>query len=234
VDYGDAAVVPDASERSYELMQEALATVQGAGVLPLVFGGDHSVLLAELRAAAQRHGALALIGFDAHLDTWDAYLGEKYSRGTVMRRAAEEGLLDAARSTLLGMRGGLYSARDYEEARELGFAVIPWDELAQLGTGVVTAAVERAAGKAYLTFDIDFVDPAFAPGTGTPEVGGPSSMQALALLRACRGLDLAGADVVEVLPDLDQSQLTATLAATIAYEILTLVACDRSPGPGEA
>ncbi len=234
VDYGDAAVVPGSSERSYERMQEALATLHGAGVLPLVFGGDHSVLLAELRAAAQRHGPLALVDFDAHLDTWDAYFGEKYSHGTVMRRAAEEGLVDTARSTLLGMRGGLYGARDYEEARELGFVVVPWDELAQLGTGVVTAAVERAAGKAYLTFDIDFVDPAFAPGTGTPEVGGPSSMQALALLRACRGLDLAGADVVEVLPDLDQSHLTATLAATIAYEILTLMACDRPPGPGEA
>ena len=234
VDYGDAAVVPGSSERSHERMQEALAKLHGADVLPLVFGGDHSVLLAELRAAAQRHGPLALVDLDAHLDTWDAYFGEKYSHGTVMRRAAEEGLVDTARSTLLGMRGGLYSARDYEEARELGFVVVPWDELAQLGTGVVTAAVERAAGKAYLTFDIDFVDPAFAPGTGTPEVGGPSSMQALALLRACRGLDLAGADVVEVLPDLDHSHLTATLAATIAYEILTLMACNQPPGPGEA
>ena len=234
VDYGDAAVVPSSGERSYELMQETLTTLHGADVLPLVFGGDHSVLLAELRAAAQRHGPLALVDFDAHLDTSDAFLGEKYSHGTVMRRATEEGLLDASRSTLMGMRGGLYSARDYEEARELGFEVIPWDELAQLGTGVVAAAVERAAGKAHLTFDIDFVDPASAPGTGTPEVGGPSSMQALALLRACRGLGVVGADVVEVLPDLDQSHLTATLAATIAYEILTLVACNRPPGPGEA
>ena len=234
VDYGDAAVVPSSGERSYELMQETLTTLHGADVLPLVFGGDHSVLLAELRAAAQRHGPLALVDFDAHLDTSDAFLGEKYSHGTVMRRATEEGLLDASRSTLMGMRGGLYSARDYEEARELGFEVIPWDELAQLGTGVVAAAVERAAGKAHLTFDIDFVDPASAPGTGTPEVGGPSSMQALALLRASRGLGVVGADVVEVLPDLDQSHLTATLAATIAYEILTLVACNRPPGPGEA
>ena len=127
----------------------------------------------------------------------------------------------------MGMRGGLYAPGDYDESREMGFTLIPWDELAQLGTGAVAAAVERAAGKAFLTFDIDFVDPAFAPGTGTPECGGPSSMQALALLRACRGLDLVGADVVEVLPDLDSSHLTATLAATVAYEILSLVACAR-------
>ena len=145
-----------------------------------------------------------------------------------MRRATEEGLIDAARSTLMGMRGGLYGPGDLDEARDLGFTVIPWDDLAQLGTAAVAAAVERAGGKAFLTFDIDFVDPAFAPGTGTPECGGPSSMQALALLRACRGLQIVGADVVEVLPDLDSSHLTATLAATVAWEILSLVAVMRA------
>lgn len=110
----------------------------------------------------------------------------------------------------------------------MGFTLVPWDELVQLGTGMIAAAVDRAAGKAFLTFDIDFVDPAFAPGTGVPEVGGPTSAQTLALLRACRGLDLAGADVVEVAPDLDCAHLTTTLAATVAYEILTLVACSRA------
>ena len=130
----------------------------------------------------------------------------------------------------MGMRGGLYGPGDYDEAREMGFTLLPWDDLAQFGTQAVAAAVERAGGKAFLTFDIDFVDPAFAPGTGTPEVGGPSSMQALALLRACRGLDLVGADVVEVLPDLDSSHLTATLAATVANEILALVAVLRVSG----
>lgn len=227
VDYGDAPVVPGFTDRSLEAMGASLAALHEAGVVPLGLGGDHTVLLAELRAAAARHGPLALVQFDAHSDTWDEYFGEKYTHGTVVRRALDEGLVDPSRSTLMGMRGGLYAPGDHDEVREMGFSLFPWDDLVQLGTGAVAAAVERAAGKAFLTFDIDFVDPAFAPGTGTPECGGPTSMQALALLRACRGLDLVGADVVEVLPDLDSSHLTATLAATVAYEILTLVACVR-------
>jgi agmatinase len=224
IDYGDAPVVPGFTDRSYDKMAIALREVHEAGAVPIGFGGDHSVLLAELRAAAATHGPVALIHFDAHSDTWDEYFGEKYTHGTVVRRATEEGLIDASRSTLMGMRGGLYSPSGLDDARDLGFTVITWDDLAQLGTGAVAAAVERAGGKAFLTFDIDFIDPAFAPGTGTPECGGPTSMQALALLRACRGLQIVGADVVEVLPDLDSSHLTATLAATVAWEILSLVA----------
>jgi agmatinase len=227
IDYGDAPVVPGFTERSMEHMAETLGPMHEAGVIPIAFGGDHSVLLAELRAAAQRHGPLALLQFDSHTDTWDQDFGERYTHGTVVRRAVEEGLVDASRSTLMGMRGGLNGPNDYDEARDMGFTLIPWDDLAQFGTQAVAAAVELAGGKAFLAFDIDFVDPAFAPGTGTPEVGGPSSMQALALLRGCRGLDLAGGDVVEVLPDLDSSHLTATLAATVAYEILALVAVMR-------
>jgi len=224
IDYGDAPVVPGFTDRSYDKMATALRAVHEAGAVPIGFGGDHSVLLAELRAAATTHGPVALVQFDAHSDTWDEYFGEKYTHGTVVRRATEEGLIDAARSTLMGMRGGLYGPGDLDEARDLGFTVVTWDDLAQLGTGAVAAAVERAGGEAFLTFDIDFVDPAFAPGTGTPECGGPSSMQALALLRACRGLRIVGADVVEVLPDLDSSHLTSTLAATVAWEILSLLA----------
>jgi agmatinase len=227
IDYGDAGVVPGFIERSYESMAATLRGICGAGAVPIGFGGDHSVLLAELRAVAETHGPLALLQFDAHSDTWDEYFGEKYTHGTVIRRAWEEGLIDAKRSTLMGMRGGLYAPDDLDQARQMGFNVIPWDDLAQLGTAAAAAAVDRAGdGKAFLTFDIDFVDPAFAPGTGTPECGGPTSMQALALLRACRGLHIAGADVVEVLPDLDSSHLTATLAATVAWEILSLIAAD--------
>jgi agmatinase len=224
IDYGDAPVVPGFTDRSYDKIATALRAVHEAGAVPIGFGGDHSVLLAELRAVADTHGPVALIQFDAHSDTWDEYFGEKFTHGTVVRRAIEEGLVDGARSTMMGMRGGLYGPGDLDDARDLGFTVIPWDDLAQLGTSAVAAAVERADGKAFLTFDIDFVDPAFAPGTGTPECGGPSSMQALALLRACRGLRIVGADVVEVLPDLDSSHLTATLAATVAWEIMSLVA----------
>ncbi len=225
VDWGDASVAPGFIDRSLVSLEAALAPLHEAGVAPLGLGGDHSVVLAELRAAAQRHGPLALVQFDARGDTLDECSGESYAHGTAIRRAVDEGLIDPARSTQLGLRGGLSGPAEYEDARAMGFEVVPWLDLAQLGTGVVERAVERAGGKAFLTFDISFVDPAFAPGVGTPEVGGPSSMQALALLRGCRGLDLAGADVVEVVPGLDVSQLTATLAATIAWEILSLMAC---------
>jgi agmatinase len=230
VDRGDAPVVPGTTGASLSAIEQALAPLHEAGVVPLGLGGDHTVLLAELRAAAARRGPLALVLFDAHADTWDEYFGERYTHGTAVRRAIEEGLIDPARSTLMGMRGGLYDAQDYDEARALGITLVPWDELAQLGTGIVAHAVDLAKGPAFVSFDIDFVDPAFAPGTGTPECGGPSSAQALALVRACRGLEIAGADVVEVLPDLDPTGITAILAATVVYEIVTLVACRRAAG----
>lgn len=227
VDWGDAATVQGFVDRSLERLEATLAPLHAAGVVPLGLGGDHTVTLAELRAAARGHGPLALVQFGARGDTLHESQGERYTHETVVRRAIEEGLVDPARSTQLGLRGGLSDAGEYDAARALGLEVVPWLDLAQLGTGVVEMAVERAAGKAFLSFDMGFVDPAFAPGVGAPEVGGPSSMQALALLRGCRGLDLAGADVVEVVPDLDSSQLTAVLAATVAWEILGLLACTR-------
>lgn len=227
IDYGDAPIVPGFTDRSYERMAEALTAVHAAGATPLCFGGARDVLLPELRAAAKAHGPLALVLFGPRADVADAELSERPAPGTVVRQAVEEGLVDPARSTLLGARGGMDEADELERGRQMGFVVIGWDELAQLGTGVVAAAVDRAAGMAYLSFDIGFVDPAFAPGTAAPVCGGPTSTQALALLRACRGLQLAGADVVEVLPELDQSRLTATLAATVAWEMLALMAAVR-------
>jgi agmatinase len=226
VDAGDAHMVAGFSDRSLAAMQEFLAPVHDAGAVPLCLGGDHTVTLAELRAAAARYGPLALLHFGAHTDCLDEAAGEREAHSTVVRRAAEEGLLDLEHSALLGMRGGLDTLDEYERARELGFTVVPWDDLAQLGTGVVSAAVEAVgARKAFITVDADFIDPGFAPAVGTPEVGGPTSAQALALIRGCRGLDLAGADVVEVVPELDSSHLTALVAATIAYELLSLIAC---------
>ena len=230
IDYGDAPVVPASVERSLELMQVKLAEVHRAGAVPVGLGGDHTVLLPELRAAAKRHGPLALVLFDAHDDADDDDFGALYGHGTPVRRALEEGLIDASRSTILGLRGGMLSAGDHDRLRDEGFTVFTSDELSQIGTAAVAAAVDRAAGgagggKAFLSFDIDFVDPAFAPGTGTPECGGPTSAQALALVRACRGLEIVGADVVEVLPGLDHAHITATLAATVAWEILSLLAC---------
>ena len=226
VDAGDARVVAGFTDRSLSTMGVMLDQMHAAGAVPLGIGGDHTVTLAELRAAARKHGPLALLHFGAHTDCLQETAGQRYSHTTVVRCAVDEGLVDVSRSALLGMRGGLDSPDEYEQARGLGFTVVPWDDLAQLGTGVVAAAVEAVGDhKAFVTVDADFVDPGFAPAVATPEVGGPSSAQALALLRGCRGLDLAGADVVEVVPELDSSNLTATVAATIAYELLSLMAC---------
>jgi agmatinase len=226
VDAGDVRAVAGFTDRSLTAMETTLAQVHAAGAVPLGVGGDHTVTLAELRAAAAKYGPLALLHFGAHTDCLEESAGERHIHSTVIRRAAEEGVIDASRSALLGMRGGLDFPDEYEQARALGFTVVPWDDLAQLGTGVVAAAVEVIGdGKAFVTVDVDFVDPGFAPAVGTPEVGGPTSAQALALIRGCRGLDLAGADVVEVVPELDSSHLTATVAATIAYELLSLMAC---------
>ena len=226
VDAGDAHVVAGFTDRSLDSMQAALTPVHEAGAVPLCIGGDHTVMLAELRAAVARYGPLALLHFGAHTDCQEEAAGQRHLHSTVVRRAAEEGLLDIEHSALLGMRGGLDTPDEYERARELGFTVVPWDDLAQLGNGVVAAAVDAIGErKAFITVDVDFFDPGFAPAVGTPEVGGPSSAQALALLRGCRGLDLAGADVVEVVPELDSSHLTAMVAATVAYELLSLMAC---------
>jgi agmatinase len=226
VDAGDAHVAAGFTDRTLTTMQEMLTQVHQAGAAPLCIGGDHTVTLAELRAAAVQYGPLALLHFGAHTDCLEQADGERLLHSTVLLRAAEEGLLDVQHSVLFGMRGGVDTPDEYERARELGFTVVPWDDLAQLGTGAVAGAVDAIGErKAFITVDADFVDPGFAPAVGTPEVGGPSSAQALALIRGCRGLDLAGADVVEVVPELDSSHLTAMVAATIAYELLTLMAC---------
>jgi agmatinase len=226
IDYGDSPVRPGFVDSSLEMMRATLQYVHESGTVPIGLGGEHSVTLAQLRAAAERYGPLALVQFDAHSQLEEPREGEA-AHGTLVAMAVQEGLIDPRRSTLLGMRGGLRDRREYSRARQAGFTVVPWDELAELGTGMVASAVELARGKAFLSFDIDFVDPAFAPGTAAPSVGGPTSAQALALLRGCRGLDLAGADVVEVAPERDPSGISAALGAALAYEILTLVACER-------
>ncbi|MFQ6016072.1 MAG: agmatinase [Anaerolineae bacterium] len=232
VDYGDAPVAPGFIEDSLERMATFLTPLHGAGVVPFCLGGDHSVLLAELRAAAGQHGPLALVQFDSHSDTWDAYFGHKYTHGTPVRRAVEEDLLDPARSIQVGMRGSLYSPQDLDEARGLGFEVVPMSELRRRGVEEVVAQIQDRVGMhpAFLSFDVDFVDPAFAPGTGTPEVGGPTSGDALSLLRGLTGIPFVAGDVVEVIPQYDPAQVTAYLAANVAYEFVALLAWDRKHG----
>src|SRR5436190_727566 len=233
VDYGDVPVSPGDTERTYAQVEEALAPVVEAGVFAAAMGGDHSVTLAELRVLARKHGPLALVQLDAHGDTWDEYFGQRYFHGTTFLRALEEKLIEPAASVQAGLRGSLYGAEDLESARAMGFAVLPCDQLRTLGPGsFASLARERARRRpVFLSFDVDVLDPAFAPGTGTPEVGGLSTAEALAFLRALGGIDLAGADVVEVSPPYDgPGQQTALAAANVAYELLSLRALSIAQG----
>ena len=229
VDYGDVATVPGNTVASIERSSAALEGVVRAGVTPLSLGGDHTVLLAELRALAAVHGPLALIQLDSHHDVWEEYFGERIFHGSVVRRAVEEGLVDALRSVQAGMRGSLATAGDAALPAELGLEAIPYEELAALGPGGFSARVRERVGDGpcFLSFDIDFVDPAFAPGTGTPEVGGPSSREALTYVRSLAGLDFRGFDCVEVSPPYDPAGQTAFVAANACFEMLSLLAFRR-------
>jgi len=225
VDYGDLPVSPGDTQRTYGQVEQALAPLVEAGVFPLALGGDHSVTLAELRVLARRHGPLALVQLDAHGDTWDEYFGQRYFHGTTFLRASEERLIEPGASIQAGLRGSLYGAEDLESARELGFGVLPCEQLRTLGPGGFASLVRERAGTrpVFISFDVDVLDPAFAPGTGTPEVGGLSTAEALAFLRTLRGIQLVGADVVEVSPPYDgPGQQTALAAANVAYELLGL------------
>ena len=230
VDGGDLAITPGNARRTAEQIDAALQPVLRAGIVPLVLGGDHSIVLGELRAQAAVHGPVALVLLDAHADTWDQYYGEKYFHGTPFRRAVEEGLLDPQRSLLAGMRGPLYAAADLELPREMGFEIIPGSELVELSAQQYGDRVRRrvGTGPVYLSFDIDVLDPAFAPGTGTPEVAGLTAREALRFLRALAGSAFTGFDVVEVSPPYDSpGQVTALHAAAVAYELLALLAVSR-------
>jgi agmatinase len=230
VDYGDVPVSPGDTERTYGQIEQGLAPLVEAGAFPLALGGDHSVTLAELRVLAHKHGPLALVQLDAHGDTWDEYFGQRYFHGTTFKRALEEKLIEPAASVQAGLRGSLYAAEDIESARELGFEVISCDQLRTLGPGGYAGLVTARVGSrpVFVSFDVDVLDPAFAPGTGTPEVGGLSTAEALAFLRALRGINLVAADVVEVSPPYDgPGQQTALAAANVAYELLSLHALNQ-------
>eukprot|EP00271_Cylindrocystis_brebissonii_P009173 TRINITY_DN2384_c1_g1_i1.p1 TRINITY_DN2384_c1_g1~~TRINITY_DN2384_c1_g1_i1.p1 ORF type:complete len:383 (+),score=33.14 TRINITY_DN2384_c1_g1_i1:348-1496(+) len=226
VDVGDTPVAPGFIEHSYELIEATVKPLAQEGIITLGLGGDHSISLPELRALVAVHGPLALVHFDSHGDLWDTYFGHKYTHGTPFRRAVEEGLLLTQNSIQIGMRGPLYSPYDLQLPRDLGFQVLTTTEVMRLSPKELGELVRQTVGdhKAFLSFDVDFFDPAFAPGTGTPEVGGPSTFQGLAYLRACTGIYWVGADVVEVLPALDHGQVTAHAAAQVGFEFLSLVA----------
>jgi agmatinase len=230
VDYGDIAIVPGYTERSYAAIEAAVEPIVVAGVVPLLIGGDHACTLPHLRATRSR-GPVAVIDFDSHTDAWDSYFGEKYNHGTWMRRAIEEGLVDVAHSIEVGLRGSLYDSGDWSGLEaELGLAYLTTEDIFRLGPVAVAAAIRERVGDrpAFISFDIDVVDPAYAPGTGTPEAGGPSARDLLTVLRGLTGIDFVGFDVVEVIPAYDPAGQTATLAANLAFEMLSLVALRRA------
>ena len=192
----------------------------------VTIGGDHTIALAALRAVVAVHGPVAVVHLDAHLDTWDTYFGAEHTHGTVFRRAAEEGLLLPDASTHVGIRGPLYDAADLTDDARFGFSTVRTVDFDRLGVAEVVGRIRERAGDApvYLSVDIDVLDPAFAPGTGTPEVGGLMSRELLALLRALPGEQLVAADVVEVSPPYDHAEITSLAAATVVYDVLSVMA----------
>jgi agmatinase len=224
IDYGDAPTVPGYVEETLTRIEAFLRPLAEQRIAGIGVGGDHSVTLAELRALSAVHGPLGLVHLDAHTDLWDSYFGKPYAHGTVFRRAIEEGIVDPTRVIQAGMRGPLYAATDEDIPRELGVEIVPWIELATLSPAKFAdrARKRSGTGPAFLSFDVDFVDAAFCPGTGTPEVGGPTSFQALSYLRALTDMNFVGYDVVEVAPQYDPGQITALLAANVTFEMLSL------------
>jgi len=220
-DCGDIDTAPNSIEKSFEMIEQGITRI-ASHAMPVPVGGDHSISLPILRALAKKHGQLGLIHFDAHPDTWDEYFGGKYFHGTPFRRAVEERLIDPKRMIQIGIRGPLYGPEDFEFQEKHGIRWIPIDEVRERGARAVAAEMrECVRGKTYVSFDIDCVDPAFAPATGVPEVGGLDSYEALTLVRALRGLDIAGFDLVEVAPVYDgPSQITSLLAANLLFEFL--------------
>jgi agmatinase len=234
VDYGDVAIVPGYTERSYGAIEAAVRPIVEAGVVPLLIGGDHACTLPHLRATRSR-GPVAVIDFDSHTDAWDSYFGERYNHGTWMRRAIEEGLVDTAHSIEVGLRGPIYDAGDWTGLRsDLGLDYLTTEDVLRKGPDATAAAIRERVGDrpAFISFDIDVVDPAFAPGTGTPEPGGLSAHDVLAIVRRLTGIDFVGFDVVEVIPAYDPAGQTAFLAANLAFEMLSLVALRRAARDG--
>lgn len=225
-DAGDLAINPySISDAMKSIEAGARAAYRSARKL-LVLGGDHTIALPLIRAASERFGRLSLVHFDAHLDTWDTYFGAPYTHGTPFRRAFEEGLLSSDTSTHVGIRGPIYSQVDLDEDRSFGFAIVTADEIGLESAAVLAERIRSRVGEnpVYLSVDIDVLDPSAAPGTGTPEAGGPSSAQVLRLLRTMAGLNIVGADVVEVSPSYDHAEITAIAASHIAYTAIGLMA----------
>ncbi|GHG39598.1 MULTISPECIES: agmatinase [Amycolatopsis] len=229
VDAGDIAVNPFNIGEAIETLQQEAEALQADGTRLVTVGGDHTIALPLLRAAAKKHGPVALLHFDAHLDTWDTYFGEPYTHGTPFRRASEEGILDTSALSHVGTRGPLYGKRDLEEDRRLGFGIVTSGDVLRRGVAETVDALRQRIGDRplYVSVDIDVLDPAHAPGTGTPEAGGMTSRELLEILRGLRDLNLVGADVVELAPAYDHAEITAIAASHVAYDLVSLLALGK-------
>jgi guanidinobutyrase / D-arginase len=226
VDAGDVAVTPyDISEACTQIQDRILEVAGDRQRRVVAIGGDHTIALPSLRALHSLHGPVALVHFDAHLDTWDTYFGAPVTHGTIFRRAFEEGLLVEDHSIHIGIRGPIYDQMDLSDDAQMGFRIIRAGDLDVIGVETAVDIVRRRVGDlpVYLSIDIDVLDPAFAPGTGTPESGGLTARELLRMLRALRGLNVVGADVVEVAPAYDHAEITCLAAATVVFDLLGLM-----------
>lgn len=225
-DAGDIALNPFHIGEAIETLERAATELGEAGIALATIGGDHTIALPLLRAAAKQHGPVALVHFDAHLDTWDTYQGEPYTHGTPFRRAREEGVIDESALTHVGTRGPLYGTKDLEDDAAMGFGIISSVDVHRWGIDETVERIRERVGDRplYVSLDIDVLDPAHAPGTGTPEAGGLSSLVVLEVLRGLAGLNIIGADVVEVAPPYDHAEITGIAASHVVYELVTLLA----------
>lgn len=230
VDYGDVSVIPTSIEHTMNAITKTAGGIIETGTTLIALGGDHSIALPLLRAHAKKHGPVSLVHIDAHIDTWEAeFEAVPYSHGTPFRHALQEGLVRKDEYMQIGIRGPVSGENDYAEARELGARIVTIHEVMEKGVHEILEEVHaRMKGPVYVTVDIDSVDPAYAPGTGTPEVGGLTSYQLLQLVRGLHGLDLIGFDLVEVSPPFDHGDITAILASNIVFEYLSLLAIKKS------
>ncbi|MGO3735169.1 MAG: agmatinase [Canibacter sp.] len=229
VDAGDIDANPFSIETALADIERGLRPLAAEGRRFVTLGGDHTIALPALRALAEQHGPMALVHFDAHLDTWDTYFGEDYTHGSPFRRASEEGLIVKGSSAHVGIRGSLYSPEDLEDDEKLGFTIIHCRDFDRLGADEVLRRILARVGDAqvYVSIDIDVLDPSMAPGTGTPEAGGMTSRELLEIVRGLGKTNVVGADIVEVSPAYDHAAITSVAAANLAYEFLGLFAAQK-------
>lgn len=229
VDAGDLSCTPYDNVLAVQQIQEQATGLVGKDKTVIAIGGDHTIALPMIRATAAVHGPVALLHFDAHLDTWDTYFGEEITHGTMFRRAFEEGLLVEDRSMHVGIRGPVYDKDDFIRDHEFGFQILRCSDIDTLGVPAVIERIKERIGDTpvYLSIDIDVLDPAYAPGTGTPEMGGMHSREILQTLRGLSSLNIVGADVVEVAPAYDHADITSLAAATLVFEMMSLLTTEK-------